>query len=72
MTGSSWSLEQMPDLTGRRALVTGVTGGLGELTALELTRKGAEVILAARSEEKLNLVVEDIRGAVPTATLCRC
>ena len=59
----------MPDLTGRRALVTGVTGGLGELTALELARKGAEVILAARSQEKLKQVVEDIRGAVPTATV---
>ena len=69
MTGPSWSLAQMPDRTGRRALVTGVTGGLGEHTALELARKGAEVILAARSEEKLNQVVEDIRGAVPTATV---
>lgn len=69
MTGQSWSLADMADLTGRRALVTGVTGGLGELTALELARKGAEVILAARSEVKLNLVVEDIRRTVPTATV---
>lgn len=59
----------MPDLTGRRALVTGVTGGLGELTALELARKGAEVILAARSEEKLNQVVEDIRENLPDAAV---
>lgn len=69
MTRPNWSLATMPDLTGRRALVTGVTGGLGELAALQLARSGAEVILAARSQEKLRLVVEDIRRTVPAATV---
>jgi NAD(P)-dependent dehydrogenase (short-subunit alcohol dehydrogenase family) len=74
MTPSSsvrWSLADVPDLGGRRALVTGVTSGLGEAIALELARAGAEVVLAARSEEKLRATEADIRGQLPTATLHR-
>ncbi|HET9860843.1 MAG TPA: oxidoreductase [Nocardioidaceae bacterium] len=69
MSGPTWSLAEMPDLTGRRGLVTGVTGGIGEHTALELARSGAEVILAGRSEEKLSAVVDDIRRTLPNAVL---
>jgi len=62
-----WTLEDIPDLTGKRALVTGVTAGLGEATTLELARKGAEVIMAARTESKLGKAVADIREALPDA-----
>ncbi len=48
----SWSTADIPDLTGRRALVTGATSGLGYETALELLKHGAEVIIAARNPEK--------------------
>jgi NAD(P)-dependent dehydrogenase (short-subunit alcohol dehydrogenase family) len=48
----SWSTANIPDLTGRRALVTGATSGLGYETALELLKHGAEVIIAARNPEK--------------------
>ncbi|GAA1584589.1 SDR family NAD(P)-dependent oxidoreductase [Kribbella sancticallisti] len=48
----SWSTSKIPDLTGRRALVTGATSGIGYETALELLRHGAEVIIAARNPEK--------------------
>jgi NAD(P)-dependent dehydrogenase (short-subunit alcohol dehydrogenase family) len=48
----TWSTADIPDLTGRRALVTGATSGLGYETALELLRHGAEVLIAARNEEK--------------------
>jgi NAD(P)-dependent dehydrogenase (short-subunit alcohol dehydrogenase family) len=48
----SWSTADIPDLTGRRALVTGATSGLGYQTALELLKHGAEVIIAARNPEK--------------------
>jgi NAD(P)-dependent dehydrogenase (short-subunit alcohol dehydrogenase family) len=61
----------MPDLSGRRALVTGVTSGIGEQTALELARHGAEVVLAARSEAKLDVTEADILAAVPEAQLRR-
>jgi NAD(P)-dependent dehydrogenase (short-subunit alcohol dehydrogenase family) len=67
----AWSLTDLPDLTGRRVLVTGVTSGIGEQTALELARHGAEVVLAARSESRLDRTEADILAAVPTAVLHR-
>jgi NAD(P)-dependent dehydrogenase (short-subunit alcohol dehydrogenase family) len=67
----AWSLTDLPDLTGRRVLVTGVTSGIGEQTALELARHGAEVVLAARSESRLDRTEADIFAAVPTAVLHR-
>jgi NAD(P)-dependent dehydrogenase (short-subunit alcohol dehydrogenase family) len=59
----------MPDLSGKRALVTGVTAGLGTQTAIELARAGAEVVLVARSPEKLSATAEQIRELVPGAVL---
>ncbi len=41
------------DLTGRLAVITGASGGLGEETARALASRGADVVLAARSAEKL-------------------
>jgi NAD(P)-dependent dehydrogenase (short-subunit alcohol dehydrogenase family) len=64
-----WTTAQIPDLTGRRALVTGVTSGLGRHTALELARKGAEVLLAARNQDRLAAVTEDLRRVLPSAAL---
>ena len=37
----AWTPADVGDLTGRRALVTGVTSGLGEATVLELVERGA-------------------------------
>ncbi len=49
-----WSLADLPDQAGRTAVVTGPSlGGLGHHTALELARRGARVVLAGRSPEKL-------------------
>ena len=42
----------VPDLTGKVAIVTGANTGIGYSTARELARKGAKVIVAARSEER--------------------
>jgi len=67
----AWSPADVPDLSGRRVLVTGVTSGIGEQTALELARHGAEVVLAARSETRLDHTEADILAAVPSAVLHR-
>src|SRR3954470_15499782 len=69
--GAAWSLADVPDLTGRRALVTGVTSGIGKQTALELARHGAEVALAARSDTRLDETQAGIMAAVPNAVLHR-
>jgi NAD(P)-dependent dehydrogenase (short-subunit alcohol dehydrogenase family) len=68
---AQWTLADIPDLTGKRALVTGVTSGLGESVALELARAGAEVVLAARSPEKLDATEADLRRQLPDARLRR-
>ncbi|WP_420464688.1 SDR family NAD(P)-dependent oxidoreductase [Panacagrimonas sp.] len=51
------------DLSGRKALVTGASGGLGEHFAHTLARAGAEVVLAARRADKLEATVQAIRAA---------
>ena len=54
----------MTDLTGKRAIVTGASGGLGLHFAQILATHGAEVTLAARRREKLEAAVAGIgRGA---------
>ncbi|GAC1572388.1 MAG: SDR family oxidoreductase [Sphingomicrobium sp.] len=52
----------MFSLTGRTALVTGASRGLGRAIALAMAEAGARVVLAARDEAKLNAVAGLIRG----------
>jgi NAD(P)-dependent dehydrogenase (short-subunit alcohol dehydrogenase family) len=52
MTKNTWTVTDMPDQTGRTAVVTGANTGLGFDTALELAARGATVVLAVRSVEK--------------------
>jgi NAD(P)-dependent dehydrogenase (short-subunit alcohol dehydrogenase family) len=49
---SNWTSRDIPDQSGKLALVTGATGGLGLETALVLAGAGAEVILAGRNPAK--------------------
>lgn len=48
---------------GKVCLVTGATSGIGKVTALELARLGAHVVLTARSSDKGQPVVEEIKAA---------
>lgn len=68
----AWTPDDMPDLTGRTAIVTGGSGGIGLPTALELARHGAHVVIAARSEARGEAAVAAIGRAVPGAHVtCR-
>jgi NAD(P)-dependent dehydrogenase (short-subunit alcohol dehydrogenase family) len=58
---------EIPLQSGRVAVVTGATGGLGYETALALAKAGAEVVLTARDEGKGQSAIEKISGEVSGA-----
>ncbi|MER6577125.1 oxidoreductase [Nonomuraea sp. NPDC001023] len=62
-----WTPTDIPDLTGTTAIVTGANSGIGLPTARELARHGARVVVAARSADKGEAAVAEIRRAVPGA-----
>lgn len=55
---------EMPDLTGRRAVVTGASDGMGLVIARELAAAGAEVVLPVRNRVKGAAAAQQIGGAV--------
>ena len=65
----TWSADQIPDQSGTTAVVTGANSGLGLVTARELARAGALVVLACRDTEKGATAAADIGAAVPGARL---
>jgi 3-oxoacyl-[acyl-carrier protein] reductase len=50
-------------LSGRVALVTGASQGIGRTCSLKLAKSGADVAVAARNQEKLNELVAEITAA---------
>lgn len=65
----SWTPQDIPDLTGRRAVVTGANAGLGLRIATGLAAHGAEVVLACRSTDKADAAAALLRSEVPGAVV---
>lgn len=65
----SWTAADIPDQTGRTAVVTGANGGLGLETTRALAAAGAHVLMAARNQDKAAEAVADIRAGVADASL---
>jgi NAD(P)-dependent dehydrogenase (short-subunit alcohol dehydrogenase family) len=62
-----WTAADIPDQSGRVAIVTGANSGLGLVTARELARAGARVVLTSRSAEKGDGAATRITSTVPAA-----
>jgi NAD(P)-dependent dehydrogenase (short-subunit alcohol dehydrogenase family) len=66
---TNWTTANIPSQAGRRALITGSNSGIGFEAALALARRGAEVILPARTQAKADDAAARILEQVPSAQL---
>jgi NAD(P)-dependent dehydrogenase (short-subunit alcohol dehydrogenase family) len=67
----AWTAQDIPDQSGRVAVVTGATSGLGTETAIELARRGAHVVLTARDAGRGETALAAVRavGSAEVASL---
>jgi NAD(P)-dependent dehydrogenase (short-subunit alcohol dehydrogenase family) len=63
----NWTTENIPDLNGKVAIVTGANSGIGYYTAVAFAEKGATVILACRNLEKSQAALDQLKAEVPGA-----
>jgi NAD(P)-dependent dehydrogenase (short-subunit alcohol dehydrogenase family) len=64
-----WTAKDIPDQSGRTAIVTGANSGIGLVAARELARAGARVIMACRDDAKATAAASDIGDNVEVAVL---
>ena len=57
------------DLTGRRAVVSGSTAGIGRATAEGLARAGASVVINGRGDARVAQALSEMRALFPAATI---
>lgn len=65
----SWDENDVPDQTGRTAIVTGANSGLGYENSRALAAKGARVIMAARNLDKGQAAKDEILAMIPEASV---
>jgi NAD(P)-dependent dehydrogenase (short-subunit alcohol dehydrogenase family) len=66
---SQWTAADLPSFAGRTVIVTGANSGLGKVTARELARVGAKVILAVRNTAKGDEAAAGMTGDVEVRKL---
>ncbi len=65
----AWTAADIADLSGKGAIVTGASNGLGLLAAGELARRGAKVVFAVRDVAKGEAAASRVRSAAPKAEI---
>src|SRR6267378_3486016 len=68
-THDDWRAVMDLGLTGKRALVTGSTAGIGFATARALANEGAHVTVNGRTEARVGDAVDQLRGRLPNGTV---
>ncbi len=66
---TDWTTADIPDQTGRTAVITGANTGIGFETAKALAAKGAHVVLAVRNTDKGGQAAAQIAGDVAVQEL---
>lgn len=64
-----WTIDNMPELDGKVAVVTGANSGIGFETARGLARKGAHVVLTSRDQAKGEHAMRTLRAELPQSSL---
>jgi NAD(P)-dependent dehydrogenase (short-subunit alcohol dehydrogenase family) len=64
-----WTADDIPDQTGRVAIITGANTGVGFQTATALARHGAHVVLAVRNLDKGKAAAANVTADTPAATV---
>lgn len=65
----NWTTDNMPDMTGKIAIVTGANSGIGYETARALAARGAQVIMACRNLNKGEAALQRICSEYPQAQI---
>ncbi|MDH6126421.1 oxidoreductase [Kitasatospora sp. GP82] len=65
MVNSLWDVRDIPDLTGKTAVVTGGNSGIGYHEVRQLAARGCRVLLGARNPEKGEAALARLRASVP-------
>jgi NAD(P)-dependent dehydrogenase (short-subunit alcohol dehydrogenase family) len=66
---AKWSANDIPDLSGKTAVVTGANSGLGYETTLALAGHGAHVVMACRDERRGSEALERVRTELPQSSV---